>query len=165
MAAGSKTGTVEIAAGTGISLAADTTTKKVTITATGEAKATSAGTADKLATARTIAISGGATGTATSFDGSANITVPITALDPSKISGTVPAGKLPAATASAQGAVMLDSSTGSTSTTKAATASAVKAAYDKAAAAQTAANSKSTVLFAAELPTAAPAGTVCFITV
>ena len=43
-----------------------------------------AGTATKLQTARTIAISGGATGTATSFDGSANITIPVTALDVSK---------------------------------------------------------------------------------
>jgi hypothetical protein len=40
-----------------------------------------AGTATKLATARTIAISGAVTGTATGFDGSANITIPITALD------------------------------------------------------------------------------------
>ena len=43
-----------------------------------------AGTATKLQTARTIAISGGATGTSTSFDGSANITIPVTALDVSK---------------------------------------------------------------------------------
>lgn len=40
----------------------------------------SANSAVKLATARTIAISGKATGTATSFDGSANISIPITAL-------------------------------------------------------------------------------------
>jgi hypothetical protein len=40
-----------------------------------------AGTATKLATARTIAISGAVTGTGTAFDGSANITIPITALD------------------------------------------------------------------------------------
>ena len=37
-----------------------------------------AGTATKLATARTIGIGTGATGTATSFDGSSNITIPIT---------------------------------------------------------------------------------------
>ena len=43
-----------------------------------------ASSATKLQTARTIAISGGATGTATSFDGSANITIPVTALDVSK---------------------------------------------------------------------------------
>ena len=47
--------------------------------------------ADELSTARTIAISGGATGTATSFDGSGNITIPVTALDVSKASaGTLP---------------------------------------------------------------------------
>lgn len=43
-----------------------------------------ASSATKLQTARTIAISGGATGTSTSFDGSANITIPVTALDVSK---------------------------------------------------------------------------------
>ena len=45
-----------------------------------------AATATKLAAAKTIAISGGATGTATSFDGSSNITIPVTALDMSKAS-------------------------------------------------------------------------------
>lgn len=44
-----------------------------------------AATATKLATARTIALSGVATGTATSFDGSGNITIPVTALSPSAI--------------------------------------------------------------------------------
>jgi len=48
-------------------------------------------TASRLITARTIAISGGATGTATSFDGSGNISIPITALDVSKATaGTLP---------------------------------------------------------------------------
>ena len=37
-------------------------------------------TATKLATARTIALSGAVTGTATAFDGSGNITIPVTAL-------------------------------------------------------------------------------------
>lgn len=69
-----------------------------------------AGSATKLATARTIGISGGATGTATSFNGSANITIPVTALDASKLSaGTVPAARLPAATTSALGAVKVGS--------------------------------------------------------
>ena len=45
-----------------------------------------AATATKLAASKTIAISGGATGTATSFDGSGNITIPVTALDMSKAS-------------------------------------------------------------------------------
>lgn len=53
--------------------------------------AASASTSAKLTTARTIGISGGATGTATSFDGSANITIPVTALDVSKAAaGTLP---------------------------------------------------------------------------
>ena len=47
--------------------------------------------ATKLQTARTIALSGGATGTATSFNGTANITIPVTAVDGSKVTGTVPA--------------------------------------------------------------------------
>lgn len=45
----------------------------------------SANSAVKLSTARTIGISGGATGTATSFDGSANITIPVTSVNPSYI--------------------------------------------------------------------------------
>lgn len=45
-------------------------------------------TATKLATARTIALSGAATGTATSFDGSANISIAVTSLDAAKLSGT-----------------------------------------------------------------------------
>lgn len=50
-----------------------------------------ASTATKLATARTIAISGPITGTGTSFDGSANITIPVTALDVSNaaVTGTL----------------------------------------------------------------------------
>lgn len=47
-----------------------------------------AGTATVLETTRTIAISGGATGTATSFNGGSNISIPITSLDASKLSGT-----------------------------------------------------------------------------
>ena len=42
-------------------------------------------TATKLDTARTIALSGAATGTATGFDGSGNITIPVTALAASAI--------------------------------------------------------------------------------
>ena len=44
-----------------------------------------AASATKLQTARTIALSGAATGTATSFNGSGNITIPVTALSPSAI--------------------------------------------------------------------------------
>jgi hypothetical protein len=57
-------------------------------------------TATTLQTARTIATSGGATGTATSFNGSANITIPITALNASTITaGTVPTARLASGTA------------------------------------------------------------------
>lgn len=45
--------------------------------------------ATKLTTARTIAISGAVTGTATSFDGSKNITINTTAVDGAKVTGTV----------------------------------------------------------------------------
>ena len=48
--------------------------------------AASATSAARLTNSRTIALSGGATGTATSFDGSQNITIPVTAISPNKIS-------------------------------------------------------------------------------
>lgn len=47
--------------------------------------------ADKLSSAKTIAISGAVTGAATGFDGSKNITISTTAVDGSKVTGTVPA--------------------------------------------------------------------------
>ena len=47
--------------------------------------ATTATKANQLTTARTIGISGGVTGTATSFNGTANITIPVTAVDASKL--------------------------------------------------------------------------------
>lgn len=53
-----------------------------------------ASTASTLETARTIALTGGATGTATSFNGSANISIPVTALDATLLTGTIPAGSL-----------------------------------------------------------------------
>ena len=56
-----------------------------TTAATAEACTGNAATATKLATARTIALSGAVTGTATSFDGSGNITIPVTALAASSI--------------------------------------------------------------------------------
>lgn len=68
-------------------------------------------TATKLETPRTIAISGAVTGTATSFDGSKNISIPTTAVDGKKVSvfgkatsssaGTI--GAVPAPAAGAQG--------------------------------------------------------------
>ena len=52
------------------------------------------GAAAKLTTKRTIALSGGATGTATGFDGSGNISIPVTALDMSKATaGTLPVAR------------------------------------------------------------------------
>lgn len=55
-----------------------------------------ASTATVLQTARTIAISGGITSTATSFNGSANITIPVTAINADYISsGNVPVANLP----------------------------------------------------------------------
>jgi len=48
-----------------------------------------AATATKLAAKRTIALSGAATGTATGFDGSGNITIPVTALSGSAITSAI----------------------------------------------------------------------------
>ena len=56
-----------------------------TTATTAKACTGNAATATKLATARTIALSGAATGTATGFDGSGNITIPVTALAASAI--------------------------------------------------------------------------------
>ena len=53
--------------------------------ATAQACTGNAATATKLAAKRTIALSGAATGTATGFDGSGNITIPVTALAASAI--------------------------------------------------------------------------------
>jgi hypothetical protein len=52
------------------------------------------GSAATLTTARTIAIGTGATGTATSFNGSANITIPITAVDSTYLTGTIASARL-----------------------------------------------------------------------
>lgn len=50
----------------------------------------------RLFNARTIALSGGVTGTATPFDGSANITIPITEIDGAKITkGIITAARIP----------------------------------------------------------------------
>lgn len=47
------------------------------------------GSAATLTTPRTIAITGGVTGTATAFDGSANISIPVTAVAASSLTGTI----------------------------------------------------------------------------
>lgn len=102
--ADSVTDTLTMIAGTNILLTPDATNDTVTIAVTGtvssattaaactgnSATATTAttattttgnaGTSTKLATARTIALSGKVTGTATSFDGSSAITIPVTAV-------------------------------------------------------------------------------------
>lgn len=60
------------------------------------------GSAETLATARTIAISGIATGTATSFNGSANITIPVTGLNlaAAGVTGQLPVARMGTGTAS-----------------------------------------------------------------
>lgn len=52
--------------------------------------------AAKLTTPRTIALSGGATGTATAFDGTQNIAIPVTAVAASALTGTIDIARLPA---------------------------------------------------------------------
>ena len=55
-----------------------------------------AGSATKLATARSISVTGAVTGAATkSFDGSDNITINTTSLDATKLTGTIPMANLP----------------------------------------------------------------------
>ena len=54
-----------------------------------------AGTATKLAAEVSIGLSGAVTATAQSFDGSSGITIPITALDGSKITGQIPLSAIP----------------------------------------------------------------------
>jgi hypothetical protein len=62
----------------------------LTATLTGSITGNSA-TATALQTARTIGLSGAATGTATSFNGTANITIPVTGLNASNLdAGTIP---------------------------------------------------------------------------
>ena len=123
------TSTQVTGAGT-VSVTSDTTGK---ITITGAQSITgNAATATELQTARTIAISGAVTGTATSFNGSGNIAIATTAIDGSKIStGTIPAARIPAASTIAAGAVKLNNTLTSTSTTEAATANTVKLLNDR----------------------------------
>lgn len=51
------------------------------------------GSTDKLATKRTIALSGGVTGTATEFDGSTNITIPVTSVNVDNLNKVIPITK------------------------------------------------------------------------
>lgn len=75
ISADSKTDTLEIVAGTGVSLSADTTNNKATI---------AVNSAPKLTTARTISLTGDVTGSA-SFDGSGNISINATVVDDSHV--------------------------------------------------------------------------------
>lgn len=62
------------------------------------------GSATSLATPRTIALTGGATGTATAFDGSKNIQIPVTSVNPNNLSNAVPVSKGGTSSTNAQGA-------------------------------------------------------------
>lgn len=66
---------------TNTGLRVNPSTATITATTFSGALSGNASTATALATGRTIAISGAVTGTATSFNGTGNITIPITALD------------------------------------------------------------------------------------
>ena len=70
------------------------TERTITLPSAASSVTGNAGTADKLKTARTISLRGGATGS-TTFDGSADATINVTALDGSKITGTVPLSSIP----------------------------------------------------------------------
>ena len=76
-----------------------------------------AGTASKLKSAVTIGLSGAATGTATSFDGGSNITIPVTSLNASKLSGVASVnttGNAGTATKLAKGVTITVGGTGKT---------------------------------------------------
>jgi len=115
---------------TSISLGASTTTlaglTSVTSTNFVGALSGNASTATTLQTARTIAISGPVTGTATSFDGSANITIPVTSLDVghANVKGTLPVarGGTGVTTSTGSGSVVLSASPALTGTPTAPTA-------------------------------------------
>lgn len=80
-------------AGVDISAALDSIITKVDNTSAEAASAL------VLANPRTIALSGAATGTATAFDGSTNIAIPVTALAATSLTGTIDAARLPAGVA------------------------------------------------------------------
>lgn len=117
---------------TAISLGSSSTTlaglTSVTSTSFVGALTGNASTSTKLAASVTIAISGPITGTATSFDGSANITIPVSAVDLShaNITGTLPVAKggTGATTSTGTSSVVLSDSPALTGTPTAPTASA-----------------------------------------
>lgn len=77
------------------------------------------GSAAKLKTARSIAVSGGATAAAVPFDGSANVTLNVTALNPAQLSAVVPVNKGGTGSATAEQA-RVNLGLGSAATTNAA---------------------------------------------
>ena len=81
---GNVTGNCSGSSGSCTGNAATATTATTAKSCTGNAA-----TATKLAAKRTIALSGAATGTATDFDGSGNITIPVTALSGSAITSAI----------------------------------------------------------------------------
>jgi hypothetical protein len=90
-------GTYSIDINSYLSLAGGTLTGALIATSFSGSLTGNASTATTLQTARTIALSGAATGTATGFNGSANITIPVTALNASNLTtGTINAARLPA---------------------------------------------------------------------
>lgn len=90
--ADAKQDTLTLVAGANMSITPDATNDKITFGLTGTVPASAActgnaATANKWATARTVSLTGGATGSA-SIDGSADVSLNVTALDASKLSGT-----------------------------------------------------------------------------
>ncbi len=137
VAADSATDILELVAGSNIALTPDATNDRVTIgvigTVPSATAATTAGTctgnaatATALATARTIGISGDAAGTATAFNGSANITIPLVLAASGVTAGTYTSVTVDAkgrVTAAANPATISASTTGNAATaTKLATA-------------------------------------------
>lgn len=117
---------------TSISLGSSSTTlaglTSVTSTSFTGALTGNASTATALQTARTIAINGPITGTATSFDGTANITIPVTALDVghANVTGILPVstGGTGVTSSTGTGSVVLSDSAALTGTPTAPTATA-----------------------------------------
>lgn len=113
-------------------------------------KVSRAATADTLTTARTLILSGDATSTAVSFNGSTNISIPVTLANTGIVAGTygsvttIPVitynakglvtsattATIPTSSTTVSGLVMLDDTTSSTATDKAATANSVKTTFD-----------------------------------
>lgn len=190
VAATEKADTVELVAGSGVSLAADAETKKITVTAETQGNvehATLADSAVKLQTARSINVTGAVTATAANFDGSADISIEATAVDGSKVTGLANVAKsgayadltgVPAAATTTTDGLMsstdkskLDGvAEGANNYTHPANHPATMITEDTAHrfvsdTEKAAWSAKADVIFASELPASAPVGTICFLTV